>query len=341
MPTTATCRVEPKDVDRAFQEFPFGPVNNMIVMTDDGWHTVYFGKPYIYSLLAAPFARLFGANGMLFFNMLMTMAMVWMGYLYLRRYNPPGIAALFSASFFLLSVGFSYVFWIQPEVFNMAAVAACLFFGLPRRRRGRTAGPPRASCSSRPSRAPCWCSPSTTSRCSPPWGSLRSGPICGRAGGRALGALDGGRRPEPGIVAADRRQLTGHPVGLPRRPPPGGDALRAGQGADRPATERHRPTIGRRGGGRLQAHGQSRRRGPQLAPPATPGRGSSAISDVTLYEEMENIGYFLVGRHTGMLVYTPFAALAVALLPAHRGHAAVRGALGAAGARSPPWRSSS
>ena len=81
-------RVEPKDVDRAFQEFPFGPVNNMIVMTDDGWHTVYFAKPYIYSLLGAPFARLFGANGMLFFNMLMTMAMVWMGYLYLPAIQP-------------------------------------------------------------------------------------------------------------------------------------------------------------------------------------------------------------------------------------------------------------
>ena len=31
--------------------------------------------------------------------MLMTMAMMWMGYLYLRRFNPPGVAALFSASF--------------------------------------------------------------------------------------------------------------------------------------------------------------------------------------------------------------------------------------------------
>src|SRR5437764_766036 len=48
------------------------------------------------------------------------------------RYTPPGVAALFSSSFFLLSVGFSYVFWLQPEVFNMFSVAACLFFGLPR-----------------------------------------------------------------------------------------------------------------------------------------------------------------------------------------------------------------
>src|SRR3954470_15957151 len=125
-------RVEPPDVDRAFQEFPFGPVNNMIVMSDDGWHTAHFAKRYIYYLCGAPFARLAGANGMLWFNMALTMAVMWMGYLSLRRYNPPGLAALFAASFFLLSVGFSYVFWIQPEVFNMFSVAACLFFGLPR-----------------------------------------------------------------------------------------------------------------------------------------------------------------------------------------------------------------
>ena len=33
--------------------------------------------------------------------------------------------------------------------------------------------------------------------------------------------------------------------------------------------------------------------------------------DITLYELVENVTYFLVGRHTGMLVYTPFAGLAV------------------------------
>src|SRR6185312_13896842 len=35
--------------------------------------------------------------------------------------------------------------------------------------------------------------------------------------------------------------------------------------------------------------------------------------DITLYELVENITYFLIGRHTGMLVYTPFAGLAVLL----------------------------
>ena len=39
--------LSPQDVARAFQEFPFAPVNNLILMSDDGWRTVYFAKPYI------------------------------------------------------------------------------------------------------------------------------------------------------------------------------------------------------------------------------------------------------------------------------------------------------
>jgi len=176
-------RVETKDVDRAFQEFHYGPVNNLILLSDDGWHTVYFGKPYLYSLFAAPFAWKLGANGLVFFNMLMTMTMMWMGYFYLRRFNPPDVAALFSASFFLLSVGFSYVFWLQPEVFNSFSIAACLFFGLPRT---DEAGLPTAvgGISSPRSRAPCWCSPSTTNPCSRPWGSFPSGITSGTGDGR-------------------------------------------------------------------------------------------------------------------------------------------------------------
>ena len=224
-------RVEPKDVERAFQEFPYGPVNNMIVMTDDGWRTVYFGKPYLYSFFAAPFAWKLGANGLVFFNMLMTLAMVWMGYLYLRRYNPPGLAALFAAAFFLLSVGFSYVFWIQPEVFNMFSVAACLFFGLPR---GDETGLPdrrRELLLGGDLSGPRWRSPSTTSRCSPPWGSRRSGPIARDRRWRTAGVWIAGGRARHGRRRRRRRRAHGPPSAYLGVQPAGGDALRAGQGA--------------------------------------------------------------------------------------------------------------
>ena len=120
-------RFSPGEAERLFDEFPYMTVRNLILMTDDGWRTVYFGKPYIYSLFAAPLAGLFGANGMVSFNMLLLMAMVWMGASYLRRFNPDTVAVAYSAGFFILSSTFSYVFWLHPELFNMACVTASLY----------------------------------------------------------------------------------------------------------------------------------------------------------------------------------------------------------------------
>ncbi len=120
-------RVEVRDIDRLFEEFPFGPTRNLILTSDDDWHTVHFGKPIAYSLLAAPFAAAWGANGMVLLNMLLFVALIWMGAFYLRRYNDDGLSALAAAGFFLMSTAFAYVFWLQPEVFNMFCVALCLF----------------------------------------------------------------------------------------------------------------------------------------------------------------------------------------------------------------------
>jgi hypothetical protein len=118
------------DRRRAFEAFPYGPIGNLIVMSSDGFTTLQYGKPYIYSLLAAPFTRFLGANGPLTLNMLLYLGMVWLGFRYLARYNSEGVAAMTSAGFFLLSVGFAYVFWIHPEVLNMASAMACLYLGL-------------------------------------------------------------------------------------------------------------------------------------------------------------------------------------------------------------------
>ncbi len=123
-------RVDTGDLERIFQSFPYLQANNVIVSSDDGWRTLFFGKPYLYSLAAAPFVGLWGAGGMVAFNMVLFVAMIWMGALWLRRFNEAWLADLFSACFFLLGIPFGYVFWLHPEVFNMFAAAACLFFGL-------------------------------------------------------------------------------------------------------------------------------------------------------------------------------------------------------------------
>ena len=291
-------RLETKDVDRAFQEFPFGPVNNLILMTDDGWRTVYFAKPYIYSFFAAPFAALFGADGLVCFNMLLTMAMVWMGYLHLRRYNQEGIAALFSASFFLLSVGFSYAFWLQPEVFNMAAVAGCLFFGLPR---PDETGEPEA----RREMLYALLSGAVLVLAvynKPMFGAVGLAPLWAyarRRHWRKIGAWLLGAVLCLAVVAGLAILLTGHPSAYfgvhrqgvtlcePEKMPIGPTAAQPPQAAARAAV-----------------------------PSSTTGNTFTWLfraPDITFYELVENIGYFLVGRHTGFLVYTPFAGLAVLL----------------------------
>jgi hypothetical protein len=122
-------RCEAKDIHRLSYEFPYNNANNLILMTDDGWKTVWFGKPYLVSLLAAPAVALFGADGFLATNMALLMLSIWLGALYLRRFNPDGLALLFSAGFFLLSNAFAYVFWIHTEVLCMASVTACLYLG--------------------------------------------------------------------------------------------------------------------------------------------------------------------------------------------------------------------
>ncbi|MEM9553359.1 MAG: hypothetical protein AAGC60_03810 [Acidobacteriota bacterium] len=134
-------RVDRHDLDRAFVEFPYLSVQNLIVMSDDGFNTLYYGKPYLFSLVAAPLAALFGADGMVLCNMALLVAMLWLGFLHLRRHASEAAAALFSSGFFVLGYGFVYVFWLHPEVFNMAAVAFCLYFGLPPGDRGETGAP--------------------------------------------------------------------------------------------------------------------------------------------------------------------------------------------------------
>ncbi len=121
-------RVEPHDIRRLTDEFPFLPVNNIILMSGDGWQTVYFGKPYIYPLIGAPAAALFGANGLVALNMAMVAAMILMGFVYLRRFNDDLLAAGFVVGFFILSSAFAYTQWLHPEIFNMFSGFLCLFF---------------------------------------------------------------------------------------------------------------------------------------------------------------------------------------------------------------------
>lgn len=294
-------KLEPRDIERVFREFPFRPVANLIVESDDGWRTVYYGKPYLYSLIAAPFVRLAGANGMLSFNVLLFLATVAMGWRYLARYNPEGLALLFAAAFFFLSVGFGYVFWLQAEVFNMAAVTACFFLAFDR--------PPEQE-----RRRATWMALASGAALAlavynKPVYALLGLPLVvafarrkrfGMAGAWIAGAALAGL-----LCSAGAWLLTGHAsayLGVARQGvvlcEPG--TMPIGPSAAAPA-----------GTGGDEATPAS------VKPQANAWSWIFALPGQTFREFLENAGYFFCGRHTGLLLYLPFALIATLLFLAH------------------------
>ncbi len=89
---------------------------------------LYFGKAYIYPLVAAPFVWLFGTNGFLVLHALLLMLDVWLGYRWLTaRGSTPRAAAAYAVVFLGASIVPVYFVWLTPEVFNFSLVFAAVF----------------------------------------------------------------------------------------------------------------------------------------------------------------------------------------------------------------------
>jgi hypothetical protein len=91
---------------------------------------LYFGKAFIYPLVAAPFVRVLGLNGMLVLNVLLLMAAGACGYTLLATRSRPGAALLFALAFFLASCVPIYVVFLAPEIFNLTLVTIAYFLWL-------------------------------------------------------------------------------------------------------------------------------------------------------------------------------------------------------------------
>lgn len=299
-------RLTTADVDRVFQEFPFGEIDNLIVMTDDGWRTVFFGKPYLYSLFGAPFAAVAGADGLLCFNMLLLLAMVWMGAIYLARFNDGGVAALCSAGFFFASTGFAYVFWLQPEVFSMAAITAACFLVLHRVEVAARGHLWLAALSGAALACAAYNKPVFAVLGLPLVFALAH-----RRRWRAAAAWCGGFALALGAAAGLAVALTGHPtsyLGVERM---GVTLCEPGVMPVGPS-----PTAAVAGG----AGGAGGAGAGGITAERPTGGAWSWIFHLPTVEWgslLDNLGYFLWGRHTGLLLYFPFAGLAVALFLLH------------------------
>jgi hypothetical protein len=107
--------------------FPFVRV---VKTEDPRTDRLYFGKAYVYSVLAAPFVRAYGLNGMLLFNLLLLSAVAVCGYLFLAAQSPPAGAALFTTAFLGAAALPVYGVFLMPEIFNLALVFVAYFLWL-------------------------------------------------------------------------------------------------------------------------------------------------------------------------------------------------------------------
>lgn len=134
---------EARDVLRVRREWPAGPQGIFLKRASGGLELregfpwigrvdalrpkVYFAKALAYPVAAAPFARVLGTRGILVFNGLCLTLALLLGYLELRRRAAPWASLALACAIVLAGVTPVYALWLQPELFNLAMVAAALF----------------------------------------------------------------------------------------------------------------------------------------------------------------------------------------------------------------------
>jgi hypothetical protein len=135
---------EARDLYRVRREFPSGPqgvflkrASGALVLDASAgfpWlrrlgeteRRIYFAKPFVYPVVAAPFVRWLGTRGLLVTNALCLGLCLVLGYAELRRRASPGAALALSSVLFLATVTPVYLLWPAPELLNVALVAAGL-----------------------------------------------------------------------------------------------------------------------------------------------------------------------------------------------------------------------
>ena len=123
-----------EDLVRALQEYPEGPSGVFLKkgQTRDGRpdpdpQRLYYGKAFVYPLLASPFVKVFGTNGFFLFNSLLMAGAMLAAYAFFSARAPATPSLLLSGAFILATTVPAYAFWVAPEVFNFACGAFAYF----------------------------------------------------------------------------------------------------------------------------------------------------------------------------------------------------------------------
>lgn len=130
------------DLARVKREYPEGPSGIFLKRASGGFEfdsrfpflkrvgednrKIYFGKAMTYPVLAAPFVKVFGTRGFLVFNALCLLTAWICAHLEIRRRAAEGRALFAAFVLIFATIAPLYVFWIQPELLNLALVSLAL-----------------------------------------------------------------------------------------------------------------------------------------------------------------------------------------------------------------------
>ena len=121
---------EARDIRRFFRVYQGGPSGIFLKRGGgerDRRNRLYFGKAFIYSVLAAPFVRVAGLNGMLLFHVVLLAGMLLAAYVFLAARSPDGIALAYAAAFFGVSIVPLHALFLSSDFFHVAGVSFAYF----------------------------------------------------------------------------------------------------------------------------------------------------------------------------------------------------------------------
>jgi len=121
---------EEHDLKRFWPLYQSGPEGIFLKRGKGSEDQLYYGKSFIYPLVATPFFILAGLNGLLLLNVLLLAGLVFCLYLFAATRMTPFHAVLISTGFLVASIAPLFSVWMMPETFNLALVGYAYFFWL-------------------------------------------------------------------------------------------------------------------------------------------------------------------------------------------------------------------
>jgi hypothetical protein len=91
---------------------------------------LFFGKSFVYPVVAAPFVRLLGLNGLLVLNVLLLALACACAYTFLAARSRPGPALVFTLAFVFAACVPIHLVFLAPEIFNFTLVVVAYFLWL-------------------------------------------------------------------------------------------------------------------------------------------------------------------------------------------------------------------